>query len=92
MKNSSIITLLNYAQQEQCPSFKSKETEEAFDTFYKLSLDFISELKDNNQLLKLYYKLDDAKNFHMTKIEDDAYYIGFKTGFKLALELELIEF
>ena len=90
MDETNIITMIFYAQRDAFQMIKStKEMKSAFNTSLNCVHKLFEAFEDHPKFKNLYEKVEKATIDYYSEVEDNTYYHGFKTGFKLAIELGL---
>lgn len=88
MDDKSVIKQMYFAQYDSLSNLKNnKEIQDACNFKIDAENNLRKEFGNNPKLLKLYGELDTTQGQYMCLIEENAYGVGFKTGFKLALEV-----
>ncbi len=90
MNELNIITMLLYAQRDDYTIIKNtQKITDALNVIVDLEHKLFEAIENQPQIIDLYNKLDEAIGEYYSAVEANIYYFGFKSGFKMALELGL---
>ena len=90
MDETNIITMLLHTQRDCYDIIKStQEIEDTISVTVDLEHKLFEAMENQPQIKDIYNVLDKAIGAYSSAVEKNTYYYGFKSGFKMALELGL---